>query len=407
MHRPQSQNHLQYLGHLRTHERPANAVSVSLGAAEYGYYFVILYTTLGGVLGLTLIGGIGGGFLLIPVLGLCILSLGPLLLYAIQLAWVPLACGISYLFIQLVVHGEPLYGDYKYAFVPWMLSLIIVQSLTAFRPNFLHRFAFITLAIGLTSLPFSYLSFEGRLGVEGVSFGNSNAVGGWFGFCALYLTIRGYCEKRPVYRLTAWLMGASSLLIVGLTVSRSPLLSIAASLLVAIRKFLKRGLLPLLLLAVLLMVLVQLGVFDQVINAYTERGTRDSGRLQVWPILIERFINSPFIGDGASNAGAFTEPNIYRTPHNSFLLFAVASGIVPLLLFIAYCLRSILASLRANSTDQDHLYYLPLVVYTILIACSGNVEFMQPWAVVSLSAPLVANKKRPPNPSRNGVALAL
>jgi hypothetical protein len=343
-------------------------------------------------------GGIGSGFLLIPVLVLCVVALGPSILTVIRKTWIPLASGASYLFLQLVVHEESWHTMYVYQFGPWLMSLVIVQALATHRPNFLHRFAFFTLLIGLAMVPFmSSLHLgggPGRVGLVGgvgLAYSNPNALAGWFGFCALYLIIRGYIETRPGYRAAAWLMAVGALYAVALTVSRGTLLALAGSLLVSSRKLLKEGLFPLLLLTVLVLGLVQSGLFDQAIEAFSVRGTRDSGRLQVWPLLIEKFINSPLIGHGASAVGAFTEGSIYRTPHNGFLLFAVASGIVPLVLFCAYCFRSGLAALRANAADQDFIFYLPLFVYTLLYASAGNMEFMVPWAVVSLALPVAAN----------------
>ena len=43
---------------------------------------------------------------------------------------------------------------YVYQFGPWLISLVIVQALAMYRPDFLHRFAWFTLFIGLATLPF-------------------------------------------------------------------------------------------------------------------------------------------------------------------------------------------------------------------------------------------------------------
>jgi len=51
-----------------------------------------------------------------------------------------------------------------------------------------------------------------------------------------------------------------------------------------------------------------------------------------------------------------------------------------------------MAALHANVSDQDFVFYLPLVAYSALIASSaGNGAFMFPWAIVSLAVPVVAN----------------
>jgi O-antigen ligase len=396
MSRKEGWNRMQVVGLARVNDRMSDSLAGALAPAEYGFYFVIFYTVLGPPLGLILMGGIGSGFLLIPVLALCFVALGPSVLAVLQAAWIPIACGSSYLFIQLAVHEESMYGIYIYPFGPWLFSLVIVHALAMHRPNFLHRFAWFTFFIGLAMLPFMSLQYGGeyeRIGLDrsaGVAYGNPNALAGWFGFCVLYLTIKGYVETRPAYRLAAWAIAVGSLYIVTLTVSRGALLAIVVSLLVASRRLLKAGFFPLLLLAGFLIGLIEMGVFDQAIRAYTLRGGEETGRLKLWPLLIERFLDSPLIGWGASNAGTVSSDGMFRTPHNSFLLFAVASGVVPFVLFCGYCFQSGMVALRANASDQDFLFYLPLVVYTVLITSAGNLDFMTPWAVLSLAVPLAA-----------------
>jgi hypothetical protein len=388
---------MQTLGFASADARMSESLGgVGLAPAEYGYYFVILYTVLGGPLGLILMGGIGSGFLLIPILALCFIALGPSVLTVIQTAWIPIACGVSYLFIQLALHGESLYGAYIYPFGPWLLSIVIVQALAIHRPNFLHRFAWFTFFVGLAMLPFMSI-YEvkgyGRMGLEhGLGYSNPNALADWFGFCMLYLTIKGYSEKRPPYRLALWVMAVVSLYLVTLTGSRGVLITIAISLLAASRLLLKTGFFPMVMFAGLLVGLIEVGVFDQVIRMYTIRGAEETGRLTVWPLLIEKFLNSPVIGIGASNARAITPSGAVITPHNAFLLFAVSSGLIPLLLFIVYIVKSGMAAFRANAPKQpDALFYLPIVIYVALIASQGNTDFMAPWAVVCLAVPVAAN----------------
>jgi hypothetical protein len=374
--------------------RLSDTISEALAPAEYGFYFTIFYSVFGPILGLILMGGIGTGFLLIPVLGLCAVGLGPQLLFTMKIAWMPLACGVSYFLIQLVVHGESMYGNYIYQFGPWLISLVIVQALVMHRPGFLHRFAWFTMLLALGTLPFMSLHADGqyeRLGVErGVGNSNSNAIAAWFGFCALYLTFRGYIERRPAYRVAVWLIALVCLYIVTLTISRGALIAIAASVLVASRRLLKVGILPLLLLVGIMFGLLELGVFDQAFQYYSLRAGEETGRLRVWPMLIDKFLSSPLIGVGASHTGAFVSTGKFVTPHNSFLLFAVASGIVPLVFFCAYCFGSIIAAIRAKTTDHNFIYYLPLSVYAVLITCAGNLDFMEAWAVVSLALPFAA-----------------
>jgi O-antigen ligase len=209
------------------------------------------------------------------------------------------------------------------------------------------------------------------------------------------------------YRLAAWLVAVASLFVVTLTVSRGALVAVAVSLLVASRKLMKVGVLPILLLTGLSLGVMATGIFDQAIDAYTHRAGEESGRLRVWPLMIQKFFDSPIIGVGASRAGAWISPDRYTTPHNSFLLFAVASGFIPLALFCAYCFRSGMAALRANMEDRDSAFYLPLVTYTVLVTSAGNTDFMLPWAVVSLAMPVAAGVARSESKARRPQTLSL
>ncbi len=133
-------------------------------------------------------------------------------------------------------------------------------------------------------------------------------------------------------------------------------------------------------------------MFDQAVRSYSIRAGEETGRFLVWPLLFERFLQSPLIGDGASHAGAVTITGKYVTPHNSFLLFAVASGIIPLVLFCGYLLQSGLAAFRTGvSRHSEGAFHLPLVIYALLIICAGNMDFGAPWAIVALATPVAAN----------------
>lgn len=375
-------------------ERPRSTTySAALAPAEYGYYFVIFYTVLGAPLGIILMGSIGSGFLLIPVLALCFLALGPEILNTMQKAWIPLACGVTYLFIQIGVHGESLYEPYVYPFGQWIISLVIVQALATHRPNFLNRFLWFTLFMGLSMLPYMTPNQGGgyaRVALhEELGYANANAMAGWFGFCVVCMVIKGYLEKTFIVRALSWGLALVSFYVVTLTVSRGALLAITAALLIGSRRLLKGGFLPLLVLAGFITGLVELGVFDQAVRSYSMRAGEETGRFRVWPLLIERFLSSPLIGVGASHPGAVTSTGKYVTPHNSFLLFAVASGFFPLVLFCTYLIRSGWAALRTSELDRDEtVFYLPLVVYAVLITCAGNTDFMTPWAIVSLALPI-------------------
>ena len=282
------------------------------------------------------------------------------------------------------------------------VTLVVVQALCLYRPHFVHRCAWVILFLGLALVPFMAMGAGG--GYERLrssaprrvpAFSNPNALAAWFGFSAVYLTFRGYVETRQSYRLIAWFMAICSLYVVSMTVSRGALIAVAASLLVAGRRMMKAGLLPGLLLIVILLGLLEVGVFDRAIYSYSRRAGEETGRLLIWPLLLDKFMDSPLVGIGVTNAGAVSpSTGTFITPHNSFLLFAVASGIVPFLLFCLYCGRSAVAALRANPDHQDSMYYLPLVLYTVLTTSAGNMDFMAPWAVLSLAVPVAAHVSR-------------
>ncbi|MBX3349696.1 MAG: O-antigen ligase family protein [Nitrospira sp.] len=368
-------------------------LSAALAPAEYGYYFVIFYTVLGAPLGIILLGSIGSGFLLIPVLALCFLALGSDIQDILRAAWIPLACGLTYLFIQIGVHGESLYEPYVYPFGQWVISLVIVQALATHRPHFLNRFLWFTLLIGLSMVPYMTQSqgggYERALVNRELGYSNPNAVAGWFGFCVVCMVIKGFIETHPGSRLLAWAMALISFYVVTMTVSRGAIIAIVGALLIASKRLLKGGFVPLLVLAGLVSGLVELGVFDQAVRSYSLRAGEETGRFRVWPLLIDKFLSSPLVGSGASHPGAITSTGKYVTPHNSFLLFAVASGIVPLVFFCAYLLRAGMAAFLIGGAEQGGTaFYLPLVVYAVLITCAGNMDFMTPWAIVSLALPL-------------------
>ena len=375
---------------------PAANVSLQIPPSliEYGYYFTLFYATLSGAFQLS-IEKVGVLMLTLLVL-LCVLGFGPRVLTVFQLTALPIGCGIVHLVVQLLIHEESLESGNVRNFLPWMLGLVIIQSL-ALRKGFLHRFALVMLLIGLAMLPFlnSYNAggYE-RVGLDrAVGYANPNALGAWFGFCAVYFTTNGYVVRRNSFRLLSWLLALGCMYVSALTVSRGSLLAVSIAVLFASRHLLKRGFVPIVLLATLGGVIVESGIFDDAIRSYGYRSEEGSARLQAWPLLVEIFLNSPLIGVGLSHAYVVVPGSGKATnAHNAFLFIAVASGTIPLALFVAYWIRSVMAALRANfKASPDAVFYIPLLIYTFLIISVGNMDFMAPWAIVSLAVPLAAN----------------
>jgi O-antigen ligase len=161
------------------------------------------------------------------------------------------------------------------------------------------------------------------------------------------------------------------------------------------RHFLKMGFVPILLLVCLVGIVLELGLFEETTKFYAARGTQDTGRIAVWPLVIDSFLNSPWIGVGHSNAGAYIGPGRWVTPHNSFLYIAQSSGVVPLALFIAYWMRAARAALYGDiRKSPEAAYYLPMLAFTFLTATSLALGFQEVWAIVSLAIPLTASVQR-------------
>src|SRR5262249_13069479 len=160
--------------------------------------------------------------------------------------------------------------------------------------------------------------------------GNPNDLGAWFGFCAVYFTILGIETRRQWIRAVAFVLAGACTFVVGLTVSRAPLLAAAICVVFAFRRVLKRGFIPVLSLVIVAWIAYGAGVFDRATSLYQERGLEETGRFLVWPLAIERFLRVPLTGVGASHIDTFVpEKGIAVSPHNSFLFIALASGVVP------------------------------------------------------------------------------
>jgi O-antigen ligase len=364
--------------------------------AEYAYYIAVFYGIMGETLGLPT-AGIGAGMLVV-LAAYCTMSLGSQAKAVYRSIALPLGCAFSYLVVQLALHNESLGEEYVRSFIPWILTLVIVQSLSL-RRGFLHRFALVMFISGLAFLPYMQVKTGhdpvARVGLSqvGGAIGNPNALAEWFGFCCVYFIIVANETKRLGVRVAAWVVAVGCLFIVGLTVSRGVLLAVAVATVITLRRLLKRGFLPLLILVMLAGGLYTLGLFDQATASYTTRGMEETGRLLVWPLLIERFLHSPLIGVGASNVSVFVPSSSHPiTPHNSFLFIAIASGAIPLALFVAYWIRAASGVWRPSTArPADAPYRLPLLAYAFLVSLANNLPFMASWMVVTLSTAIAAS----------------
>ena len=350
-------------------------------AVEYGYYVWVFYSIMGAALGISInLLGIG---MLVLLATACVMRMGlratTTILGPVAL---PLACAASFVGVQILVFGESVTGGGIPDFLAWMLGLVIVQSL-ALRRGFLHRFAIAAFLIGLSMLPYmtAFGNDRQRMGlVRGITVENPNDLGAWWGFCCVYFTILGLETRRNWVRILSWVSAMGCLFVVGLTVSRAPLFAAVVCILVAFRRVLKRGFLPFLSVAVVAWIVYGLGLFAGPAGLYAERGMEETGRFVIWPLAIERFLQSPLTGVGASHIAT-----LGITPHNGFIYIALASGALPLAFFVAYWARLFVDAFRVNVASHDEApFQISLLLYAFLIAMNLNSVFMVPWIVASL-----------------------
>jgi hypothetical protein len=366
---------------------------------EFVFYVQVFYSVMGpalglsfGSLGILMLGIVGGG---------CVLAMGRYSIAIMRSVVLPVACGLSSVAIQILVHGSSLNNGYVREWIPWMAGIVVLQHL-ALRRGFLHRACIVMFLIGASTLPFiESFGTEHRMGLAAtITIANPNDFGAWFGFCCVYFAILGFEARRQWVRAVAWSLAVACLLILGLSVSRAPLVAAAISIVFAMRRVLKTGVLPLLFLGAAGWVTFALGLFNQSAELYAERGLEESGRLLVWPLAIERFLGSPLAGVGAGNIATYVpEAGSYLTPHNGLIFIALASGIVPLLLFIGWCMQLVVSTYRASpALDADSPFHRALLLYAFLIIMNLNSAFSLPCMMVvfgSVSAAgLVATARR-------------
>ncbi len=357
---------------------------------EYVFYLFLLYNMFGPVLGLSI--NFLGAAMLAVMAAFCTLRLGSRALIVYRALLFPLGCAFLTVVIQVFLHEESVMGsDYLRPFIPWILTLIIMQALSL-DPGFLHRFAPTSFCIGLLTLP--YLTFWGKGNdvqraalEEGVAYSNPNALGAWFGFCSVYFVIAGMQTRRTGIRIASWLLFIGCLYIIGLTVSRSALLAALIATVIALRRLLKRSFLPVLFFFMFGWIAYESGLFERIIASYATRGAEDTGRFSLWAVGLDRFLDSPLIGVGASHVQIWL-PNHTRPldPHNAFLFVALGSGIIPLVFFVAYWIQSTRAAFRSYAEHlPDAPFRIPLLAYAFLISFAGNAVFMYPWMIATHS----------------------
>jgi O-antigen ligase len=364
--------------------------------AEYFYYALLVNAIMADGWGIS-VPFIGAGAMVL-LAAYCLHKLnGPFSPNYVSLR-LPVTCAISVLVIRLVVHQDPLMVSDNRNLVMWIAQLFIIQSLLV-RAGFLHRFGLAAFLIGLSLLPHVNLNYSGavdgvqRAGLEHVfGYANPNDFAAWFGFCCVYFFVRSTQKTQSnSQRLVLLIAAAGSLFIVGLTVSRTVMGAIAIAAIIALRTSLKRGFLPVLLVAIVGFGFFVSGMFERAIGLYEERGLEDSGRFALWPLAFGRLIESPLAGvdDIATYVPEFAKE---ITPHNGFLHIGLSAGVFPLLLFTAYWIKAFMGAYQLSKTEiQDATFQLPLMIYTIITSSFVATGFMYPWAMVVLCNAGTAN----------------
>ena len=330
-----------------------------------------------------------GAVMLTGLAALCAKHLG-FGLAAFQTIKFPVAFALSSIAVQVLVHGESVMADHVRALINFINTLIVIQTLTL-RPGFLNRYMIVMLLNGLSLLPLLRIEalpggvaradLDRSLGSSALS--NANALGANFGFYAAYFTILGLEGKRDAVRLLSWVIALGCLFVVGLTVSRSALLAFALAMVVLFRHLLKYGLFPIIIIILLSAFLFSSGLFSKAEESYTERGTEETGRLLVWPLVVERFFDNVLTGVGDSEVETYiVEIGKGITPHNSFLFVGLTSGIVPLLFFAVWWLKVAAGAVRLERANApSSRFYLPLLIYCFVQANFAN-NLMPPTVVV-------------------------
>lgn len=360
---------------------------------EYIYFALMIYANMAQVWGIAVSGVGGGGMVLLTIYCICQLRKEARSVYAPLL--LPVGCAVTSLLVRVLVHDDSVLSNRH--FIDWIILLILMQSFLL-RKGFLHRFVIATFGISFLLVP--YLVLYGgeesiRMGLEAsVGYANPNDLAGLFGFFCVYFGIVAIESRRTFIRVASALVAGGSLLVVGLTVSRTGLGAIVIALIVAARGLLKRGFLPVLLVAIVGYGFIFSGILDQAVVHYEKRGMEETGRLLTWPLAIGRFLDSPLFGvDDVSTYVPEIDKGI--TPHNGFLYVGLASGIIPLAFFVGYWVKAVKGGYNLTKKGmQDGPFQFPLLIYTFIISFFVAAGFMYPWAVVILcnAAPRIPSR---------------
>ena len=351
---------------------------------EYSFYAVMTYAHLGQAWGLN-VPSLGATALVLLAIA-CLIHVHTRMVEVFAPIWLALCCAIGVIAVQVYSHSEePI--DETTPFVTWLLMLVIVRTLSL-RPRFLHRFALAAFGMGLLTLPFLSMDYgDGvlRASVRGTGLSNPNVLALWFGFCYVYFLVFSIQTTHLSVRILAVVVACGCLYVVGITVSRGALLGLAVASVTAFHRSLKQHFLPVLSLVIVSWIVFESGLFDQVTDAFFERGMQETGRGIIWPLVFERFLDSPWEGVGLAHIHTpLGLKAVY--PHNGILYVALAAGIIPLAFFLAYLLRAAWMAFRTDANlFPDARFLPPLLALTFAEIMVADESFMSPWIIVVLT----------------------
>jgi O-antigen ligase len=350
---------------------------------EYVWYVILVYGMLGQAWGV-IIPSVNGALLMLLAVS-CLFTVGVQAPHVYAPVAFALCTGISVIAVQFFFHSEIALSN-SLSFFQWLSTVIIVQSLSL-RQRFLNRFALVAFAIGVACLPYIQMSSGGgimRASASGTGIANGNVLAMWFGFCTVYFVFWGLQSRTPILRTVYWAVALGCLIVVTLTVSRGPLLGIVLACVVGLRSTLKYYFVPVLSLVFLMLLAYISGVFQETIDAYSVRGAEESGRGLVWPVALQRIIDSPWTGVGLDSLYTSIRQKQAITPHNALLYIGLAAGIIPVICFLGYLGRTVTGALhimRRGHVGETTLLP-PLVAFALFEIMIGDTYFMFPWEVV-------------------------
>jgi len=361
------------------------AVRVPPPWLEYAYYIITAYSLLSASVGLEV--PLVAASLTLALAFKSALHLRSVIRLILAPVSLLIGCLVSFVLVQVVVHGIPVTDPTVRLFVLWGAGIVILQTLQL-RPGFVRRCTLVIFGIGLLALPGLILGYGGsveraKAGMEiGGNLQNANGLGGWFGFCLVSLAMLGLQTNRLAHRVLYWTAAAASLLIAGLSVSRGALLASAIAITFGLRGVLKRGLVPLLLLASIAVLVSYSGLFGHIVSLYEERGMEETGRLLLWPHVLERVVSAPFVGFSIVGIATYIpeQGRSISTPHNSFLFFALAAGIVPVLFWTAFWIRTGWSAFSCSSPSGSGR--TAFFLYLFINAMLGDIG-TPPWFVMA------------------------